>query len=76
MARTALNMGVKQLADAADVSTNTVVRFERGDELKPRTVAAIRVTLERAGIVFFDGDYSGSGGPGVRLKTGDATSIS
>ncbi|MGO6667675.1 MULTISPECIES: helix-turn-helix domain-containing protein [Rhizobium] len=71
MARTALDMGVKQLADAADVSTNTIVRFERGEDLKPRTIAAIRTVLEEAGVVFLDGDYSGSGGPGIRLKAND-----
>ncbi|WP_197729428.1 transcriptional regulator [Rhizobium leguminosarum] len=71
MARTALDMGVKQLADAAAVSTNTIVRFERGEELKPRTIAAIRTVLEEAGVVFLDGDYSGSGGPGIRLKAND-----
>ncbi|TBA29338.1 XRE family transcriptional regulator [Rhizobium ruizarguesonis] len=71
MARTALDMGVKQLADAADVSTNTIVRFERGEELKPRTIAAIRTVLEEAGVIFLDGDYSGSGGPGIRLKADD-----
>nr|WP_245510332.1 transcriptional regulator [Rhizobium leguminosarum] len=60
MARTALNMGVKQLADAAAVSTNTIVGFKRGEELKPRTIAAIRTVLEREGVVFLDGDYSGS----------------
>ncbi|MGO7655488.1 transcriptional regulator [Rhizobium ruizarguesonis] len=71
MARTALDMGVKQLADAADVSTNTIVRFERGEELKPRTIAAIRTVLEKEGVIFLDGDYSGSGGPGIRLKAND-----
>ncbi len=64
-------MGVKQLADAAEVSTNTIVRFERGEDLKPRTIAAIRTVLEEAGVVFLDGDYSGSGGPGIRLKAND-----
>ncbi|WP_197729696.1 helix-turn-helix domain-containing protein [Rhizobium ruizarguesonis] len=71
MARTALDMGVKQLADAAAVSTNTIVRFERGEDLKPRTIAAIRTVLEEAGVVFLDGNYSGSGGPGIRLKAHD-----
>lgn len=68
MARTALQMSVKELADAATVSTNTIVRFERGEELKPRTIADIRSVLENAGVVFLDGDYAGSGGPGVRLS--------
>lgn len=68
MARTALQMSVKELAEAATVSTNTIVRFERGEELKPRTVADIRSVFELAGITFLDGDYIGSGGPGVRLN--------
>jgi transcriptional regulator with XRE-family HTH domain len=71
MARTALNWSVRQLAESAKVSTNTIVRFERGEELKARTVADIRETFESAGIVFIEGDYTGSGGPGVRLKTAE-----
>jgi len=67
MARVALGWTVKELATAASVSTNTIVRLERGEELKPRTIADIRETLESAGVIFIDGDYSGSGGPGVRL---------
>ncbi|WP_179119700.1 helix-turn-helix domain-containing protein [Ensifer adhaerens] len=68
MARIALQMSVKELAEAATVSTNTIVRFERGEDLKPRTVADIRSVFENAGITFLDGDYTGSGGPGVRLN--------
>ncbi|MFC0808534.1 multiprotein-bridging factor 1 family protein [Ensifer sp. P24N7] len=71
MARTALNWSVKQLAEAAKVSTNTIVRFERGEDLKARTVADIRETFETAGIVFIDGEYAGSGGPGVRLTVAE-----
>ncbi len=67
MARTALQMGVKELAEAANVSTNTIVRLERGEELKPRTVASIRSAFEAAGVIFIDGEYSGDGGPGIRL---------
>lgn len=69
MARIALSWSVKDLANAANVSTNTIVRCERGDVLKTRTSADIQGALEKAGIEFIDGDYSGSGGPGVRLKT-------
>lgn len=69
MARVALGWTVKKLAAVASVSTNTVVRLERGEELKARTVVDIREALERAGIIFIDGDYSGSGGPGVRLSS-------
>lgn len=69
MARIALSWSVKDLANAANVSTNTIVRCERGDELKPRTIADIQGVLEKAGIEFIEGNYSGSGGPGVRLRT-------
>jgi hypothetical protein len=52
-------------------STNTIVRFERGEDLKARTVADIRETFETAGIDFIDGEYAGSGGPGVRLTVAE-----
>ena len=65
MARAAIEMGVRALAEAAKVSTNTVTRFERGEELRERTVDAIRAALERAGVEFIE---ENGGGPGVRLK--------
>lgn len=65
MARTALSLGVKDLAELADVSTNTISRFEAGEELKPRTVAAIRTALESAGVEFIP---ENGGGAGVRLR--------
>jgi transcriptional regulator with XRE-family HTH domain len=65
MARSALGWGVRELAAAAKVSADTVARFERGDELKERTVEAIQRALEAGGIEFID---ENGGGPGVRLK--------
>jgi len=65
MARAALQWGVRDLAAAAEVSHDTVVRFERGEELRSRTVAAIRTTLEKAGVVFIP---ENGGGAGVRLR--------
>jgi transcriptional regulator with XRE-family HTH domain len=65
MARAALGMGVRDLASAAKVSIDTVARFERGDELKERTIDAIRGALEAAGVEFID---ENGGGPGVRLR--------
>ena len=64
MARAALGMGVRELAAAAKVSVDTVARFERGEELKERTVDALQRALEAAGIKLIDED---GGGPGVRL---------
>jgi transcriptional regulator with XRE-family HTH domain len=63
MARAALGWGVRELAAAAKVSTDTVARFERGDELKERTIDALQRALEAAGIEFTNGDQ-----PGVRLS--------
>lgn len=65
MARAALGLGVRDLAGLAGVSPDTVARLERGDELKPRTVEAIRAALEAAGVIFIDENGEG---PGVRLR--------
>ncbi|MGV6839270.1 MAG: helix-turn-helix domain-containing protein [Planktomarina sp.] len=65
MARTATAFGVRDLAKAAGVSPNTIARFERGDELKPSTVSAIKAALENAGVEFI---AENGGGAGVRLK--------
>lgn len=65
MGRAALGWGVRDLAKAAEVSADTVSRLERGEELMPRTVTAIRSALEAAGVVFIDQNGQG---PGVRLR--------
>ena len=64
MARAATGLGVRELAAAAGVSTDTIVRLERGEALRPRTVEAIRRVLETAGVVFIE---ENGGGPGVRM---------
>lgn len=64
MARSALGWGVRDLAKAALVSTDTIARLERGEELKDKTVDAIREAFERNGVVFIP---ENGGGPGVRL---------
>ena len=64
MARAALGMGIRELAAAAKVSVDTVARFERGEELKERTIDALQHALEAAGIKLID---ENGGGPGVRL---------
>ena len=65
MARAALLIGIRELAAAADVSPSTVTRLEAGEELKPRTIAAVRNVLEAAGVIFIDENGEG---PGVRLR--------
>ena len=62
MARAALGWGVRDLARAAKVAVDTVARFERGDELKERTIDALQRALEAAGVEFTNGDQ-----PGLRL---------
>jgi transcriptional regulator with XRE-family HTH domain len=65
MARVALGLGVRELAELADVSPDTIARLERGEILKARTIAAVRATLEEAGVEFIP---ENGGGAGVRLK--------
>jgi len=64
MARAALGLGVRELGAAAGVSPDTIVRFEKGEALQARTVAAIRAAFEAAGVVFI---AENGGGAGVRL---------
>tara|TARA_R110002020_G_scaffold113518_8_gene261086 strand:+ start:8791 stop:9027 length:237 start_codon:yes stop_codon:yes gene_type:complete len=64
MARAALQLGVRELAESAKVATSTITRLERGEELKPRTVEAIQAALEAAGVEFIP---ENGGGAGVRL---------
>ncbi len=58
-------MGVRELAAAAKASVDTVARFERGEELKERTIESLQRALEAAGIKLID---ENGGGPGVRLR--------
>jgi transcriptional regulator with XRE-family HTH domain len=66
MARAALGWGVRDLANRAGVSPNTVSRFENGAGARVDTLGLIQYALERAGIMFVPADEAG--GPGVRLK--------
>ena len=54
MARAALDWGVRDLAKAADVSANTVARFESGKKSNASTVKLIQRALEEAGVRFLD----------------------
>lgn len=65
MARVALDLGVRELAELAGVGQATISRLERGDKLRDGTVQGIREALEAAGIVFIE---ENGGGPGVRLR--------
>ena len=65
LARSALGLGIRDLATLASVSTNTIYRLESGELLKSQTIAAIRSVLEDAGVIFIDENGEG---PGVRLR--------
>jgi transcriptional regulator with XRE-family HTH domain len=63
MARAALQIGIRDIAKMAKVAPGTISRLEAGEELKPRTVEAIRHAFEKAGVAFTNGDE-----PGVTLR--------
>ena len=62
MARAAIGWGVRELAEKAGITANTVTRIENGADAKQSTIDALQRALEAAGIEFTNGDQ-----PGVRL---------
>ncbi len=66
MARSALKIGVRDLAAMADVTTATITRFEneRGG-LNTVTLEKLKSALETSGIIFIDENGEG---PGIRLR--------
>lgn len=69
-----LGWKVSELADASGVSEPTIWRLETADGSvggRPETTEKLIGALERAGIIFIDGNGEG---PGVRLRKGPRTS--
>jgi transcriptional regulator with XRE-family HTH domain len=62
MARAAVGWGVRELAEKAGVTANTVTRIENGADAKQSTINRLQHALEMAGVEFTNGDQ-----PGVRL---------
>jgi transcriptional regulator with XRE-family HTH domain len=62
MARAAAAWSVRELAQKAGVTANTVSRIENGADAKQSTIDALQRALELAGVEFTNGDQ-----PGVRL---------
>ncbi|WP_426958402.1 helix-turn-helix domain-containing protein [Muricoccus radiodurans] len=61
-----LNLKREDLATTAQVGHSTLFDFESGRrQPHPRTLAAIRIALEAAGVEFI---AENGGGPGVRLR--------
>ena len=67
MARAAVGLGVRELAEKAGVAANTITRIENGADAKQSTIDALRAVLEKEVIFLSDGEAT-SGGVGVRLK--------
>jgi transcriptional regulator with XRE-family HTH domain len=70
MARAALNWTVRDLADRAGVSHDTIVRIEGGQVLKDSTISKVRAAFEAEHIEFTNGRS-----PGVRIHLPDGTTL-
>lgn len=67
MARAALKISVRKLAESAGVADSTILRFETGrGAILATNLGRIQKALEDDGVVFIPADAHG--GPGVRLK--------
>ena len=69
MARAAIGWGVRELAEKAGVTANTVSRYENGADALGDTLTKIQKALESGGVEFIPED---NGGAGVRLKKAEA----
>jgi len=68
LARTAVGLGVRELAERAGIAPSTVQRFESGKgDMHSRTLDRVQTVLEEAGVLFIPADVGG--GPGIRLKS-------
>ena len=65
MARAALGWGVRDLAEKAGVTANTVTRIENGADAKQSTIEAMQKAMEAAGVIFIPANGDGAG---VRLR--------
>lgn len=70
MARAALQIGVRDLAEASGISAMTITRFETGKTKGyADTLDKLQRALEAAGVEFIP---ENGGGAGVRLRKGGA----
>lgn len=76
LARTALRLGVRELAQVAGISPTTVTRFEAGrGGVHSGTLASLEAALEDRGIVFVPADQSGEATVRVRRASSVASAI-
>ena len=68
MARAALGISVRTLAERSGVADSTIHRFESNKGgMQTGTLDRLQAALEQDGVVFISADASG--GPGVRLRS-------
>ena len=65
MARAALKISVRDLAEMSGITANTISRIENTGEARLSTIKAIQSALESAGVEFIP---ENGGGAGVRLS--------
>ncbi len=66
MARAALDLTVRDLANKAKTNKDTISRYEAGREVLSGTIDKLEKVLWSAGIIFIlEDEY---GGPGIRLQ--------
>ena len=69
LARTAVGLGVRELARMSGVAPSTIQRFESGrGDMQSRTLNKVQQFLESAGVIFIPADLNG--GPGLRMRQG------
>lgn len=69
MARAALGLTTKGLAELAAIRPATLNHFEQGRDSYSSTVTKLRAVLEERGAIFIStGEASLSGGAGVRIR--------
>jgi transcriptional regulator with XRE-family HTH domain len=68
MARAAVGLGIRELAELAGCAPSTILRFE-GEKggMQTGTLARIQKALEKEGVIFLEPDEKY--GPGVRLRS-------
>jgi transcriptional regulator with XRE-family HTH domain len=68
MARAAVGLGIRELAELAECAPSTILRFEGGKGgMQSGTLARLQKALEKEGVVFLEADEKY--GPGVRLRS-------
>lgn len=67
LGRVAIGWSVLELAATAKVSTQTIVRLEKGEELRASTLERIKSVMEAAGVTFISNEDEGVFGITIRM---------